>query len=294
MRKRNLLSIARYYRAKGFSVIPLRPRDKTPLVKWTQYQCRKPLDEEVSKWFRSGQNNIAIVMGSISGICVLDFDSFEAYWQMKKRGLPEAPTVKTARGYHLYFKYSEGIRNVQNCKRLLKFDVRGDGGYIVAPPSIHPSGCQYRWVKGKSLEDLPLQEVPGWIRKELERPSSHSSQAPLRELYEGATEGERNSSLARIAGSLVRDGLTLEECMDLLLTVNERYDPPLEEEEVETIASSIFKIHHERKAPIRDVPTSRKYRMTPEERSAKLAERLREIQPTWERVKPICDAPIQR
>ncbi len=142
------LDYARWYVSKGFSIIPLKPRDKKPAIEtWKIFQTHKPTDDNLKKWFGNGsKNNIGIVTGAISGICVLDFDTPEAYELAKKIGLPDTPTVKTGKGYHYYFKYREGIRNFQKRDDLPGIDLRGDGGYVVAPPSIHPSGEKYEWM----------------------------------------------------------------------------------------------------------------------------------------------------
>jgi hypothetical protein len=154
-----VLDYARFYRALGFSLIPLKPRGKTPVVPWKQFQNRRMTEREAIKFFGNGRCNIGIVTGEISGICALDFDSEEAYHQAEKEGLPDTPTIETAKGFHLYCEFIPGIRNVQLNGALPGIDIRGEGGYVVAPPSIHPKGDQYKWVKGKTLFDLPFAEL---------------------------------------------------------------------------------------------------------------------------------------
>jgi len=159
----NTLEIANYYVNKqGFSLIPLvgkipdasvLPTELNekgePKTTWKPYQTRKPTPEELQKWFGDGvKRNIGIVTGSISGIAVVDLDGAEAIQLAKDLELPDTPVVKTARGYHLYYRYRPGIRNFQKRDDLPGIDLRGDGGYVVAPPSIHTSGVQYAWVKG--------------------------------------------------------------------------------------------------------------------------------------------------
>ena len=287
MGRHTFFNTAKYYMAKGFSVAPLRPRDKTPLVPWKIYQFRRPLEQELAKWFYSGQNNIAIVTGSISGICVLDFDSSEAYREMKKRGLPETPTVKTSRGYHLYFKYSEGIKNAQNHDRILKFDIRGDGGYVVAPPSIHPSGDRYQWVKGKGLDDVPLAELPERITGAMNGSAKKSFggknrrginklyKRSINDLLDGVDEGERHNAMTRIAGLLVSQPGSYEFNLKHLLKINQKNRPPLSSSEVESILRGITRIEEHKTR-------------------GRLREKLQEFQPIWEKAKPIiCTAAIR-
>ncbi|NIS63386.1 MAG: AAA family ATPase, partial [Proteobacteria bacterium] len=151
----------------------------------------------------------------------------------------QTPSVKTGKGYHYYYRYKEGVRSFQKRDNLPGIDLRGDGGYVVAPPSIHPSGGIYQWVEGKGLEDIPLAELPECVLAE--RPEHKK---PLSELYKGVPEGERNNSLARIAGSLASDDLPFEDCLKIALAVNKFNNPPLPEEEVERTVRSIYERHH--------------------------------------------------
>lgn len=237
---KTLLEYARYYVSKGFSVIPLMPRDKKPAVSWTDYQNRKPTEEELVEWFSSGEKNIGIVTGKISGIVVIDLDSDEAQNFAKSNHFPPTPNVITRKGYHLYYAYPQktGVRNFQKRDGLPNIDLRGDGGYVVAPPSVHPDGHIYQWCDNQGLEDLTLGEPPRIILAEKDE-----QKKPLKELYRGVPESMRNESMTRIVGSLVNDGLTFEECLKVALSVNERNIPPMERKEVEGIVKSIYEKH---------------------------------------------------
>lgn len=147
------LEYARDYIKRGYSVIPLQAKGKRPVAKWQEFQDRRPTDEEIFDWFGSGSLNIGIVTGKISGITVLDCDSAEAEALARKMGLPPTPTVKTGRGRHFYFKYAEGSRNFQMRDDLPGIDLRSDGGYVVAPPSIHPNGSIYEEEKYDEIID---------------------------------------------------------------------------------------------------------------------------------------------
>jgi len=86
---------------------------------------------------------------------------------------------------------------------LSGIDLRGDGGFVVAPPSVHASGHRYQWVDGKGLDDLPPAELPSIILAQ--RPEDKKS---LGDLYNGVGKGSRNDALARLAGSWVKGGLS--------------------------------------------------------------------------------------
>jgi len=161
------LDYALYYvNELGFSVIPVRYRDKIPAIKsWKEFQQRKPNNDELNRWFHSSYINIGIVTGSTSNLTVIDLDSKKAVNYAKENKFPKTPLVKTGRGYHLYYKYSQGMRNVQKNASLPDIDLRSEGGYTVAPPSIHKSGYQYLWIKNKSIDEIPLAELPALIKQ---------------------------------------------------------------------------------------------------------------------------------
>lgn len=147
------LRAAAEYRAAGLSVIPLRPRDKRPLLDWKTYQMRRATDDELNAWFASGLNNIGIVAGAISGgLCIIDFDSFEAYdwWLDQDLDRWLIPSVQTSKGRHAYVRLKQWPGNRRDVKRGI--DFRGEGGYCVAPPSIHPSGEAYYWAMGSQTK----------------------------------------------------------------------------------------------------------------------------------------------
>ena len=237
------LDYARWYLSKGFSIIPVRPSDKNPAIdSWKIFQEHKPTEDNLKIWFGNGsQNNLGIVTGKNSGIAVVDLDSKEAVEFAKNNHFPQTPLVKTGKkeGYHLYCLYKQGSRNFQKRDNLPGIDLRSEGGYVVAPPSIHPSGAQYQWVKGKSLDDLPLAELP-----EIILVKSPEEKTPLRELYQGVPEGQRNDTLARLTGSWVNDGLTLNECFENAHLWNSKNPLPLLQKEIETTVRSIFEKHH--------------------------------------------------
>ncbi|MRR56129.1 MAG: bifunctional DNA primase/polymerase [Deltaproteobacteria bacterium] len=151
---KTILEAALSYLQRGFSVIPLEPRGKRPVVSWTLYQTRQATEEEVREWFDNDKGyNIGIVTGAISGLTVVDFDTQEAIQLAKERNFPVTPLAKTGKGYHAYCQYKEGTRNFQKRADLPGIDLRSDGGYVVAPPSVHSSGSVYQWVQGRGLDD---------------------------------------------------------------------------------------------------------------------------------------------
>jgi hypothetical protein len=85
---------------------------------------------------------------------VLDFDAVEPYEAWKQMTGLETRTVKTGKGYHCYFRCSEGFNGDMSVNGVFAGQARFHGGYVVAPPSIHPSGHRYKWAN-----DAPILPV---------------------------------------------------------------------------------------------------------------------------------------
>ena len=147
----------------GFSVFPLRPKDKKPLGAWERFQHERALGDLIAHWARDGRGlNAAVATGAVSGVIVLDTDSEEAEAEVERRGVPPTPTVRTAKGRHRYFRHPGfPVRNFAG--RLPGCDLRGDGGYVVAAGSTHPSGAVYAWEDGRTPDDVPFAPVPAWL-----------------------------------------------------------------------------------------------------------------------------------
>jgi hypothetical protein len=150
-----ILETARSWISKGFSVIPVRYRDKRPDIRllpgrqWGIFQTRLPLDTELLSWFPSRLHNLAIITGW-NNLVVVDFDNqdvFDCWWHL----FPiRTYMVKTARGMHVYLKVNRMPANYHGDF----IDVKAKGGYVLIPPSIHPSGFEYQ-----VFLDLPIMEV---------------------------------------------------------------------------------------------------------------------------------------
>jgi len=208
-----MIDSALRYLAKGFSIIPLRARDKRPAISsWKRYQTKAATEATVRRWFSEEDRNIGIVTGAVSGLVVVDADSHEAA-EWVEANLPPTPAgVFTGRGAHYYFRHPNGGEAVQCGAGVLAegVDLKGDGGYVVAPPSIHPSGAEYRWVgddDGWDLEGLPVfrprppDPPPDRGESRLEERANKVAQTALAAVFE-ASEGHRNDALNRAAFTL--------------------------------------------------------------------------------------------
>lgn len=188
-------------------------------------------------WSKQPEANIGIATGEVSGIVVLDVDGAEGFTGLAGRSLPATPTVTTGRvdgGTHFYFKHPGG--KVKNSVRKLGngLDIRGDGGYVIAPPSRHKSGQRYQW--GNDL-DTPLADLPEWIQTKLDDVNTGFDNSQDGEAIE---KGGRNVYLTSLAGTMRKRGMPEAAIYAALVaTNNERCNPPLSLDEIKKISESI-------------------------------------------------------
>jgi len=245
------------YLARGWSVLPLRHAEKRPLIRWDMLQQAHPDAATLAQWFARWPNaNIGIVTGEISNLIVLDVDpkhgGDDSLAALEHRFEPLPKTVEAltgSGGRHLYFTHPGGF--VANRVGLAQgIDLRGDGGYIVAPPSQHPSGRLYAWAPGRSPDVTTLAALPRWLLFAGRGPHSRRSRADWQRLvHEGVNEGERNSTIASLTGHLLWHGVDPQVALELMLAWNRmRCRPPLDDEEVARVVSSITRLHEARTA----------------------------------------------
>jgi hypothetical protein len=189
-------------------------------------------------WTRWPEANIGVLTGASSGLVVIDVDprhgGDRSLAELERQYGPIPPTrsVTTgSNGRHLYFQHPGGtIRN--SAGRLGEgVDVRGEDGYVVAPPSLHANGKQYRFE-----EELDIASLPDWLLRLMK------DRSPVN-VYSGSieiVEGVRNSTLTSLAGTMRRRGSSVMEIEEALLEANAaRCRPQLKPEEVRAIAASV-------------------------------------------------------
>jgi len=229
-----LRSAAVTYARLGWPVLPLQARQKTPNARLAPHGLQNATTDlrQIWSWWQSApRGNVGIRTGL--GLDVLDVDSEEALNRLLlELGHPISSRVivRTAHGWHFWFA-SSGLRSRAGI--LPGVDVRGVGGYVVAPPSLHPSGTTYRFIDpatGELLGRLPALElspvpadllallaprrrtVPRVTSEPPRRTSAYVAAALARETQNIAAtaEGSRNDRLNRSAfalGTLVGAGV---------------------------------------------------------------------------------------
>lgn len=203
--------------------------------------------DKVDKWWtRDPRNNVGIATGGAARLVVLDIDPKDGGFEsldalLAKHGqLPPTPTVETGSGgRHYYFEAPDGLEIPRNSASLLGagLDVRGEGGQVVAPPSMHASGRRYAWAISPSDEDLA--PLPSWVVEALSKASKARAPEPV-DVENEIVVGGRNDFLTRRAGQLRRLGCDFQSILSVLTRENmTKCRPPLETSEVEAVAASV-------------------------------------------------------
>lgn len=157
---------ARGYLQMGVSVLPLRPRDKRPLIRWTEFQHRRPTEAEVRAWWRAAPAaGVGIVCGRVSSLIVLDDDPRNSGpASLAPYPAIGGPRARTGGGGGHSFLAHMGERIPKTPGLLPGVDLQAEGSYVVAPPSIHPNGTAYAWEPGRALGAVLLPSIPFWLR----------------------------------------------------------------------------------------------------------------------------------
>jgi KaiC/GvpD/RAD55 family RecA-like ATPase len=239
------LDAALFYASKGWQVFPCKYKDKLPALKWRDEATTDKA--KITAWFTQvTQFNIGIMTGKESGIVVLDVDKGhdgdESLFDLiaQNEAIPDTPESLTGGGgRHIIFAHPGfEIRNSAS-KLGPGLDIRGDGGYIVAPPSIHPSGKPYMWEVSSKPSIVPLAPMPEWLIRKLQDNSPAKETVAAGTIPGKIQAGSRNQTLASLAGSMRRRGMDSESIFAALQVENNKNcNPPLSEDEVLTIAKS--------------------------------------------------------
>jgi len=264
-----LLEAAIEYAKRGWPVLPLHYVQSDGLCSCGNKDCNKiakhPLTAHgvkdatrfiaiIKGWWTEYPNaNIGIATGQISGIVVVDIDTknngFDSLEKLEAEyvKLPQTITVTTgSMGKHYYFKGPNTI--IKNAIGIRPgIDIRGDGGYVVAPPSTHASGNTYKWDNIELLKDNTVAELPLWFiglptkNAGFLVPSIYGEQQNNKNLNV-IPEGKRNGTLTSLAGSMHHRGMSTDAIREALYKENEiRCVPPLSQSEIDTIINSISK-----------------------------------------------------
>lgn len=249
-----LVSHVQYYSNKlHWPIFPCKPRGKAPA---TPHGCKDATADpaQIATWWDGTYlYNVGFAAGN--GIVVLDVDVNHAAGKYgdetlasleRQYGpLPETWTCLTGGGgIHYYFRCDDPALTV-GTGFAPGLDYRGNGGYVIVPPSVHKNGREYEWDAAHTPHNTELAPLPDWLHTLMLKGREAAPEARIegnRASPERITEGSRNDTLFRLASSLRGKGMTVEGITAALLAENKaRCDPPLPDREVEKIAKSAWR-----------------------------------------------------
>ena len=244
----NLLDAALAYAEKGFSVIPIQS-DKKPFLKWESCQKRRSTPEEIREWWSKWPSAmVGIVTGAISGISVIDVDESQGHEELQKY-VPDSllmPTAMTPRGgQHLYFKTpSPSIGN--NARIIPGCDFRGEGGYVVAPPSTNGTGKAYTWLPGLSLQEIEPPPLPAAYLCYIDNNNAWGgyrggNRGDVTQNVTLFKEGRRDNDLFHVANTLAKGGMPEKEILQVLERLADSCTPPFPKGEIKVKIESALK-----------------------------------------------------
>ena len=242
-----LAKAAEQYAKLGLAVFPVLPRSKKPATKHGLKDAVTDIAAIRAGWNHNPMFNIGMATGAASGgVVVIDIDvdpdsgkdGFEYLnkWEREHGELPETVTSITGRGgRHMFYRVRDRITNTTN--EDYGIDLRGDGGYVMMPPSIHPNGTTYQWENDP--EDYSVAWADDNVLAFMESVRPRSTTGQRFELKSEIRSGNRNGELFKYASSMQSRGYSDAEIATLVRKANdERCKPKLPDNEVEKIISS--------------------------------------------------------
>ena len=245
---------AREYARRGWAIFACQPRGKTPATARGVLDATNDTGRINGWWGKVPDCNIGVATGAPSGFFVLDIDGDNGEaslreFESKHGPLPATVEAITGKGRHCYFRIGDHGAIKNSAGQIAPgLDIRGDGGYVLTPPSVHPSGRIYAWSVDSAEE---LADAPEWLHELIQdnkaaggpkgKPIEHWHRILTSRVY----NGERNATLTSVCGKLCHAGLTdLTLLYDVMLCINTaRCEQPLPETEIETIVASVVRSH---------------------------------------------------
>jgi hypothetical protein len=232
---------------------------KTPLVRWGKYQDDLPTRDEIDSWWtRWPSANIALATGALSDVDVIDLDGELARAEALRRGYDPGAVVHTGRvgGEHGYFRHRVDAPTI--FAKVGGIDFRGQGGYVLLPPSLHYSGTRYTWhepiVRGEPLTDLPrwIDELAGTTLSGEPRGRVDFN----RLLRDGVDEGQRDQELFRAAARLRGLDVPYEIAIGLIEQVAAQCHPPFPVVQARAKVDSAYERYQPNGTMVELIPTA--------------------------------------
>lgn len=226
------------YAAMGWAVFPLQPKGKEPLDGSRGFKDATTDQEKIRKWWgRHPDMNIGLATGAASGgIVAVDVDENDdrgkhgmdtlTEWERGRGELPEtAMSITGSGGYHILLRVEGACPCSTNADKAV--DIRGDGGYIVLPPSVHPNGNRYEWECDPS--EFPVADADANAKAFIESVRPHNFGMYQKfDVPNAIPEGQRDETIFKLAASMRANGIDPDMIESVCQAVNaDRCMPPL-------------------------------------------------------------------
>lgn len=257
-----------FYYDQGFSIIPLKEKDKRPnITTWKKYIEERPTKEEIQEWIDNKLfKNIGVICGGVSdNLVVIDIDDKkiieEIEINLNKVAMSGSWVVETGKGYHFYCKYDVDPGDLRKDTEI-SLEYRANGGYVVAPPSIHPSGKKYKFLNVEDPSELPylknsdvkvlfdemvqqVKEKRGIATKKAEKPPEMENIEAdcIKNIFKGGlAQGKRNDTAFALTNWYKHvKKLNPTEIKSLMRDWNKRNKPSLPDPELNSVVNSALK-----------------------------------------------------
>lgn len=257
------LEAALDYLKRGWPVLPCKlwfekPGDlkakKKPLIDWKEFQTRLPTEAEVRSWWKKWPwAQVGMAVGPDAGpfgIVTVDYDLGHSREDLAALALPLSISVQTPTGGgHTHLKYPKGKKIKNSVGKIKPFiDIRGQGGFVVLPPSVYPDGRPYTWLIHPDNADLA--ECPEAFLELAAEPAEYVIKNWSREIKNGVPDGQRNQTATSLIGQLLRHQPTYlwnSTIWPLIRAWNERNQPPWPEHKLMMTFNSIANSEYKRR-----------------------------------------------
>lgn len=232
----------------GWHLIPILPKNKIPALKDWVNNCSNN-QAVIDNWFNDQykDHNVGVVTGKNSEIFVVDIDTKpDMHGITGKESLAElifekdfpktVESITGSSGMHIFFKCPPTLEISNSVSKLAHgIDIRGNGGQVLIPPSLHPNGNYYKWLNNP--KDTEIAFAPMWLLNLIESKSQPDKTINQSDKIE---HGSRNERLTSLAGTMRKTKMSKEAILAGLLETNRlNVNPPLPEQEIHTIVNSV-------------------------------------------------------
>ena len=242
----------------GWRLFPIAARQKTPAVSdWPNVATND--EARLREWQDAFPScGWACATGAGSGVWILDIDGetgnawFAEQTRLRGESWAQTRKVKTNRGFHLYYRWPGDGVNLRNSASKIApgIDTRGQNGFAIVPPSVHPTGTAYSWLGPPTLAPI---SAPQWLLTLATNASKLDASPAIDDGSGTIPQGQRNEILTSIAGAARRRGTSREGIEAALLVENQRCSPPLPTDEVKRIAASVASYAPQAKLRVRPI-----------------------------------------